>query len=459
MVTMWKNSLGLKVLIAYVAGAALSIVLIGGIVAAVVASKGDVLSGADVAHLTEDLARMLKFSDDGIPVSLEGDDEYLSWVYESLSRETAWRVLDSTGAVAVSSAAGDGFWPKSGSASRPERGRFLFEIDGVEMRGATAVVEKDGRFWYFQCAVSTRFMQLMYRAFALPFTGSGIAVFSLVFLVVFGVCAYSTLKFALKPLRVISERAAEIGPNSLGVRLEAKAVPTEIVPLLDSFNRVLGRLEEGYRIQQEFIATAAHELKTPLSLIRAQIELMSDGEDRQALLGDVQHMSRQVQQLLLLAEASERGNYSVSHVDVFAVAHEAVAYLKRVADAAGVRLVTARVDSGTVWAADRGALFVLFKNLLENAIQYAPRGTEVLIEVGAASFSVRDCGPGVDSEDLQRMFSRFWRGDHRRDDSAGLGLAICSEIAVAHGWELSALRADPGLRVCVSQEEALIVRG
>ena len=93
-------------------------------------------------------------------------------------------------------------------------------------------------------------------------------------------------------------------------------MPTEISPLVDSFNRVLERLERGYRLQQEFLANAAHELKTPLALIRAQIELPVEIEDRESLLSDVEHMTRQVQQLLLLAEASERQNYNFAPVDV-----------------------------------------------------------------------------------------------------------------------------------------------
>ena len=78
-----------------------------------------------------------------------------------------------------------------------------------------------------------------------------------------------------------------IAPHSLRARLPTDGVPTEIAPLVDSFNNVLDRLERGYRVQQEFLATAAHELRTPLALIRTQIELTDDGEDRRALLNDV----------------------------------------------------------------------------------------------------------------------------------------------------------------------------
>lgn len=461
MKAIWLNSLRVKVLLAYVAGVALSIALMVLIAVAIVAVQGDILSGPDVAALTEDMAEKLRFGNDGVPVGFDdslgfadSENDFGSWLFDSLKLEAAYRVLDASGNVALSSAAGEAFWPTSGPARLLRRGRFEFEQESVAMRGATESIEHNGRTWFLQCAVSARFLQFGYRAFALPFTGAGVTVFSLVLLVVFGACAYVTLRYALRPLQEIAESAAAISPHSLDARLQTHAVPTEIAPLVDSFNRVLERLERGYRIQQEFLATATHELKTPLALIRAQIELTDDGEDRRALLNDVEHMTRQVQQLLLLAEASERQNYNFTPVNVQDVVKEAASYLQRMADAAGVRLPTPETAAEARWVADRGALFTLLKNMLENAIQHAPRGTDVQVEVSAAALSVRDWGPGVSQEQLPKMFARFWRGAHRRDHGAGLGLAICQEIAIAHGWTLSAHGADPGLRMSVSLSTA-----
>jgi signal transduction histidine kinase len=318
------------------------------------------------------------------------------------------------------------------------------------MRGATEAVQRDGQTWFLQFAVSERFMDLMYH-FALPLIQAGILVFSLVLLLVFGTSAYVTLRYALKPLQQLSESASAISTRALHARLDTRTAPMEIAPLVDSFNRVLGRLEQGFRAQQEFLATAAHELKTPLALMRAQIEFMEAGDQRSALLNDVGHMSRQVQQLLLLAEASEVQSYRFAAVDVREVAKDAASYLQRMADAAGVSLATSDRASESRWQADRGALFTLLKNLLENAIEHAPRGTQVRVEVSTDSVSVCDSGPGVSEEQLSLMFARFWRGAHRRDHGAGLGLAICQEIALAHGWTLSAERADPGLRLRLSR--------
>lgn len=446
------NSLSVKVLLAYIGGAVLSVLLIGLGAVVIASSQGDILSKVDVGDTTRELAAELQFDSEGRPIGFDIDDEFdRQWIFESLKQEAGYRVMDSAGTVVLSSTPGDGFWP-AGSATRPlQPGSFEFETDGVVMRAATESVAHDGKVWHLQFAVSTRFLHLIYRAFALPFTGIGIVVFSLVLLVVFGISALVTLKYTLKPLREISAAAAAISPRSLDARLQASAVPTEIAPLVESFNQVLERLEQGYRIQREFLSTAAHELKTPLALIRAQIELMDDVDDRRSLLNDTEHMSRQIQQLLLLAEASEAQNYVLAPVDVQTVTREAAQYLQRMANAAGVRLSTPDHPDGLYWVADRGALFTLLKNMLENAIQHAPRDTEVRVEVTDAEMSVRDWGPGVREEQLAQIFSRFWRGAHRRDHGAGLGLAICQEICVAHGWTLTAHRERAGLRLRVSR--------
>ena len=442
--TIRLSSLGLKVLAAYVVGALLSIAL--AVAAAVWMVENDVLADLELRERVGTLASKIKFDTNGKPVRLAASEADLDWLYESLPHETAWRVLDVQGNVALVSEAGGAFWPAGGSAPRLERDTFVFKHNGMTLHGATESFEYQGQQWLVQFATSERLMKLIQHKFALPYMGIGIGIFSAVLIVAFGLCAYITLRYALKPLRGISEAAAAISPRSLHARLQTEVVPAEISPLVDSFNRTLERLDQGYRVQKEFLGNAAHELKTPLTLIRAQIELMKgDDGDRGALLSDVEYMTRQVQQLLLLAEASEAHNYDFTTVKVQEVADEAASYLQRMAEAAGVRLTVSATEN-IEWKADRGALFTLLKNLLENAIQHAPASTTVDVEVQSDALSVRDWGPGLDPAQLPLLFERFWRAAHRRDHGAGLGLSICQEIALAHGWRLTVERAEPGLR-------------
>lgn len=446
----WTNSLSFKVILAYVAGVVLSVLIIVLVIKGLLAFRSPILLEEDVNQNAEGLGKHLRFDASGAPV---GFDEKHSWVFETMREEVAYRVLDSSGRVVLQSQAGDAFWPSSnGQVGAPKPGRLDFTRTGIPFQGATAVLEHGGRQWFFQMANSARLAELLRLEFALPFMGIGIGLFSAVLLFVFGVCAFITMRHVQKPLQALSASAAAISPRSLHARLQSERAPTEIAPLVESFNRVLERLERGYRVQQEFLATAAHELKTPLALIRAQIELTNAGGERDALLRDVAHMTRQVQQLLLLAEASEANNYGFAPTNVMDVAREAADYLDRIAQAAQVRIELTGPDDPASWNADRGALFTLLKNLLENAIQHAPAGTPVLVEVDAVTLSVRDFGPGVTPDQLPKLFARFWRGAHRRDHGAGLGLAICQEITQAHGWSLAAQRAEPGqgLRLVVS---------
>ena len=101
-------------------------------------------------------------------------------------------------------------------------------------------------------------------------------------------------------------------------------------------------------------------------------------------------------------------------------------------------------DSRAYTKGDRMALFVLLKNLLENAVKFSPQDSTVTINLGIGSLTVCDAGPGIAHDHLPLVFERFWRSPERRHEGAGLGLAICKEIAVSHGWQLSVRTLEPG---------------
>ncbi|MCS4306176.1 signal transduction histidine kinase [Rheinheimera pacifica] len=437
------NSLRLQVLLSYLGGMILSVTLL--LLAAVWVLQDNTLARMDLADAAAGIADDIRYDEKGTPIGFAAKVEDVTWLFDSISRETAYRILDEAGNVVLQSGTGESVWPQSKELLSLARGRFDFEHNGLTMHGATEPIVHNGKIWYLQLTASTRFMELMHRHIAMPLVGAGVTLFSVVSLFAFGLFAYITLRYTLRPLKEISQSASTISPYSLDVRLPVKGVPTELTPLVNSFNQALERLEHGYRVQQEFLATAAHELKTPLALIRAQLELMTETEQRNWLLHDVSYMSRQVQQLLLLAEASERQNYKFIRVNMPQQVTETVAYLQRMADAAQVTLNLELHASDVILEADKGALFTLLKNLLENAIQHAPAGSAVSVDVFSDNITVRDHGPGIEDAQLPKLFDRFWRGAHKRDTGAGLGLTICREIALAHGWVLSAHKIQPGL--------------
>ena len=389
----------------------------------------------------------LVFDAAGVPVALREPPD-TAWVYTAARRDWKYRVVDGRGVAVLSSDAGAAPFAPTPPGFDPARERFDVVVDGLPLHVVSKALAHGGHRYAVQAAISDRAATLFSGAIVGPILQNALLI-AAVSLLLFAFGVHGSLRHFLLPLRRASDAAARIAPRNLETRLSEAAMPRELQPLIGAFNAALDRLQQGYRVQQDFLAAAAHELKTPLALIRGQVE-MSDSADRDVLLGDIDRMARQVHQLLHLAEVSEARNYQMAETTTVAVAGEAVAFLQRLAQRAGVHLDLRAAEALAPRRADRGAVFVLLKNLIENAIQHSPNGGVVTVDVRANGLSVRDEGDGIPPDDLPELFKRFWRGAARRDTGAGLGLAICQEIALAHGWSLVARNGGPGAEFLVS---------
>ena len=449
----WPSSLRARLLGVFFVGMALSagLVAVSVLVLAEPFSKYMLRSG--IEDYSEAIARSVRFDAGGKPIGLD-ETKVDPWIFTAFGREVLLRLLDEHGQVTYASNSELHALAPQGVQFDPGRSRFELVRDGIAMHAATVPLLHAGRHWYLQFAASDRLVLLMRQSIGLPALLKGIVATCATFFVVFLITTHFTLRRALEPLRIASDAAKQITPRTLDARLDVNAQPIEIRPLVDGFNQALGRLQDGFIAQQVFLSSAAHELKTPLALIRAQVELGPADERRQLLLHDVDRMARQVQQLLLLAEVSEQQNFRIESVDPRPTIHEVFEYMGRVAERHSVRLGLRIGDDVHNWRVDRSALFTLLKNLLENAIQHSPVGGVVTLSVSARGFSVVDEGAGVPAEHLPRLFDRFWRGPDRRDQGAGLGLAICLEIALAHGWTLRARCRHRGLEVYAATDSA-----
>ena len=438
-------SLRRRLLWMFIAGMVVSAALVTGTVAVLVRPFNSYLLERGALGFARSIARQVQFDARGEPVGFSAKVD--PWAFNSLGQEVLLRVVDDTGRVA--------FAPDADARSllpgvhEPGGRRFALVRDGVAMHAAAVPLQHEGRQWQLQFAVSDRLMDRMRDSFGLPALSQGILALCVVFLLIFLLTIHITLRRALAPLSEASAAARRITPRTLDERLSEAQQPIEIRPMVQAFNEALDRLAHGFRTQQDFLASAAHELKTPLALIRAQVELGPHDERRANLLQDVDRMARQVQQLLLLAEVSEPQNYRIEAIDPLPTVREAFDFMARVAERRGVYLGLRVSDGVRQWQADRGALFTLLKNLLENAIQHSPTGGVVALTVQSSGFSVSDEGPGVRPEHLPRLFDRFWRAPGGAGDGAGLGLAICAEIVTAHGWHIVPRTPDRGLEMAV----------
>lgn len=267
---------------------------------------------------------------------------------------------------------------------------------------------------------------------------------------------------ALKPVAEITRLARRIEAGNLNERLNIAVPQDEIGRLAATMNEMIGRLEESFKQVRQFTADASHELKTPLTILKGEMEiaLRSNGdmaymrETLKSGLEEIDRMSSMVNNLLELARMdSEHASAAVEDVDLSALLTDRCAFVLKISIESGVDLVI--IDNEQCELRGDGArLGRLVLNLIDNAIKYTPRGGRVELSLkkddGFAVLKVKDNGVGITADDLPHIFDRFYRVDKSRTrevGGAGLGLSICKEIAVSHGGTIS-VESAPGKGAC-----------
>jgi two-component system, OmpR family, sensor kinase len=255
---------------------------------------------------------------------------------------------------------------------------------------------------------------------------------------------------ALRPVDRMTEQAEAIGADRLHDRVSVPDAADELAHLARTLNGMLDRIEDGVVEQRRFVADASHELRTPLAVMRAELEVALRADDPAAdaseVLGsaaeEVARMSKIVDDLLTLAHSDENNlELLLAPVDLGEIATEVAGQLRPLAEEGGVQLVAEAPSVPIV--ADQARVFQVVTNLVDNAVKYTGGGGWVRVrvweEAGGGRVAVTDTGPGIGSEDLPRVFDRFFRLDAARTRArggSGLGLAICKELVEAHGGRI-----------------------
>jgi len=262
------------------------------------------------------------------------------------------------------------------------------------------------------------------------------------------------LRRGLAPLTHISRRVEERDAARLDP-LPSADVPVELRPLIAEINGLIARLEGSMAAQRRFVADAAHELRTPVAALALQAKVAQRAVQpaaRAAAFAEldkgVARATRVVEQLLRLAQlAPEAPPAELARVDLAELAREVVGSMALRARSQGIDLGAEAPEPAPILGA-RSELRSLITNLVDNALRYAPRDTEVTVQVsrdgGAIGMSVIDAGPGIPAADRSRVFERFQRAGGDDTPGIGLGLAIVKAIVERHGGRIRLEEARPG---------------
>jgi two-component system OmpR family sensor kinase/two-component system sensor histidine kinase QseC len=267
---------------------------------------------------------------------------------------------------------------------------------------------------------------------------------------------------ALRPVQRLAQEVRLRDAGSLAPLAE-HPLPSEVQPVAHAINSLLARLKLAFDSQRAFVADAAHELRSPLTALKLQLQLMARAGDDHArqvaavrLEQGVERATRLIEQLLTAARtAPGESGPEMQALDMVELAGQAIAEAWPLAEARHIDLgLDAPATAGIT--ADADSLRILMRNLLDNAIRYTPEGGQVDVTIApqpdALALTVDDSGPGIPPDERERAFQRFYRGRRAAGDStgSGLGLAIVANIAARHGAAVALLDSPlGGLRVAL----------
>jgi heavy metal sensor kinase len=423
------------------------------------AMQARTMSVAALVRYTEDATGNVYFDNSLMPPSIDPShpDLFAVWTERSglLTKSANWpKGLEIP-------AQGENHW-NFNWADTPYRGLRVTEVPVLDREEGVSFRPQKLTIYY--ASPTIRLRQQVREA------GAFITLVSLALLAATGLLSLWGIRRGLRPLQELADQAALVSSHNWNLRLPAGAEQIEeLRPLTQSMTTMLARLEVAFGQQREFLGNAAHELKTPVAVLKSTLQSLlhrprSSEEYRAGLaesLEDLQRLERLLQWMLRLARAEQWAHGALRRdlqmIDVVATCEEAVERIRHLAQA---RQTTIHLSgNGLVqFRADPEDLQMVWTNLLENAVRYSPEGSEIKVTVGRnnggpARIVFADQGAGIRAEDLPHIFERFYRGDPSRTRATGgfgLGLAIAKALVEAYGGRISAeSSAGEGTRVTV----------
>jgi signal transduction histidine kinase len=371
------------------------------------------------------------------------------------------QVLDPSGAVLASSPGlpsrrlvPESVLARLGTSSRVGFEEFLYGAGGERVRMLAVPVDRpDGRY------VVTVGSSLATTEAAEDRVRAGLVGGGVVVVLLASLGAWLLAGAALRPVERLRAAVAAVPPDAPGQALQVPATRDELAALAATMNQLLGRISQALERERRLIADTSHELRSPLTVLRTELELANQpGRSRAELAESVREAAREADRVARLAEdllflaRTDRGGPNVHPVrqPLRPVLAGAVTGASSRAAAAGIRLEL-EVDPRLKAAIDADRVRQAADNLLDNALRVAPPGSAVRVQAerrdGQVSLAVSDAGPGFAAGFLPHAFERFARADparSREHGGAGLGLAIVEAIARGHGGHAAAANRPDG---------------
>ncbi len=259
-----------------------------------------------------------------------------------------------------------------------------------------------------------------------------------------------TISRSLRPLVRLEAQARDLSPGADHQHLGTNGLPSEIRPLVERMNEALTGLNDAYKQQKNFTDMAAHELRSPVAIIRAQAETLHQDASRDQLIADIQRLERLLAQLLQLSRSDAYALAPDTQLDLVKTTSEILADIASPLVTRGISVELDGPQKPVFIHADRNMLEIILRNLIDNAVNAAGKKAVVkCIVTEAGELQVCDNGPGLPPELYDKVQQRFYRLDQSRLDGAGLGFSIVKSLAEAHRASLSLSPAAIG-GLCVS---------
>ena len=293
--------------------------------------------------------------------------------------------------------------------------------------------------------------------------GAFIALAGMLLLAATVLLALRGIRRGLRPLQNLAQEAARVSAQNWELRLpEEVSQIKELRPVTQSMKQMLERLQHSFEEQRQFLGNAAHELKTPVAVMKSTLQSLvqrprTEDEYRRGIqqsLEDLERLEQLLQWMLRLARAEQWAHGALRRdlevIDINATCEEAIERIRNLAQSRNTA-VHLSTNGPVPFRADPEDLQLVWINLLENAVRYSPEGSSVEVAVtrnngGPFHIVFQDHGPGIPPHDLPHVFERFYRGDRSRTRATGgfgLGLAIAKALVEAYGGTISA-ESQPG---------------